>query len=188
MVRTGARPSAPIARVGVTMRPPSARLLERRRLAWRAPPTCAPCQRRPRPSSISRPLIPIKRVTPNQPGASRYPMAPGRKAVGGRARVQGRRSGHCRRGRTSVMPAARRPSVVVHRAPLVSAARKRRNRAPPPTSRSWSSAALRSRSAARRRSRPRRARRRRSPRWPRTRRSSRCRKASRSASCRSAWA
>jgi translation initiation factor IF-2 len=31
---------------------------------------------------VSRPLIPIKRVTPNQPSASRYPMAPGRKAIG----------------------------------------------------------------------------------------------------------
>ena len=30
---------------------------------------------------VSRPLIPIKRVTPSQPG-SRYPMAPGRKAIG----------------------------------------------------------------------------------------------------------
>ncbi len=32
---------------------------------------------------VSRPLIPIKRVTPNQPSTSRYPMAPGRKAIGG---------------------------------------------------------------------------------------------------------
>jgi translation initiation factor IF-2 len=30
---------------------------------------------------VSRPLIPIKRVTPSQPG-SRYPVAPGRKAIG----------------------------------------------------------------------------------------------------------
>ena len=30
---------------------------------------------------VSRPLIPIKRVTPSQPG-SRYPMAPGKKAIG----------------------------------------------------------------------------------------------------------
>ncbi len=31
---------------------------------------------------VSRPLIPIKRVTPNQPSTSRYPMAPGKKAIG----------------------------------------------------------------------------------------------------------
>jgi translation initiation factor IF-2 len=31
---------------------------------------------------VSRPLIPIKRVTPSQPASSRYPMAPGKKAIG----------------------------------------------------------------------------------------------------------
>ncbi|MDP3157604.1 MAG: translation initiation factor IF-2 [Archangium sp.] len=81
MVRTastvGSRPgpSAP-PRVGVTMRP-SLGATPGAPAAVRTVPTATQAV------VVSRPLIPIKRVTPNQPGAGRYPMAPGRKAVGG---------------------------------------------------------------------------------------------------------
>ena len=82
MVRTGlARPSAP-PRVGVTMRPtvgtPAGATAT-------GPAQPAPVRTVPTATQavvVSRPLIPIKRVTPNQPSASRYPMAPGKKAVG----------------------------------------------------------------------------------------------------------
>ena len=82
MVRTGARPSAPIARVGVTMRPTVGSPA-----GATATGPASPAHLRTVPTAtqavvVSRPLIPIKRVTPNQPNASRYPMAPGRKAVG----------------------------------------------------------------------------------------------------------
>mgnify|MGYP001573315275 CR=1 FL=1 len=85
MVRTaqsiGARPSAP-SRVGVTMRPsvgsPAGATAT-------GPATSAPVRTVPTATQavvVSRPLIPIKRVTPNQPSAGRYPMAPGKKAIG----------------------------------------------------------------------------------------------------------
>ncbi|MDP1825753.1 MAG: translation initiation factor IF-2 [Archangium sp.] len=85
MVRTaqsiGARPSAP-SRVGVTMRPsvggPAGATAT-------GPATSAPVRTVPTATQavvVSRPLIPIKRVTPNQPTAGRYPMAPGKKAIG----------------------------------------------------------------------------------------------------------
>ncbi len=78
MVRTassvGTRPSAP-PRVGVTMRPS----------LGGTPGVAGPVRTVPTATQavvVSRPLIPIKRVTPNQPGAGRYPMAPGKKAIG----------------------------------------------------------------------------------------------------------
>ena len=78
MVRTastvGTRPSAP-PRVGVTMRP-SLGGTPGVAGAVRTVPTATQAV------VVSRPLIPIKRVTPNQPGAGRYPMAPGKKAIG----------------------------------------------------------------------------------------------------------
>ena len=85
MVRTastiGPRSSAP-GRVGVTMRPtiggPAGATAT-------GPATAAPVRTVPTATQavvVSRPLIPIKRVTPNQPSTSRYPLAPGRKAIG----------------------------------------------------------------------------------------------------------
>jgi translation initiation factor IF-2 len=86
MVRPAAtlqpRPSAPTApgqRVGVTVRPP----LGGAGATATGPAT--PVRTVPTATQavlVSRPLIPIKRVTPNQPNASRYPMAPGKKAIG----------------------------------------------------------------------------------------------------------
>ncbi len=73
------RPSSP-SRVGVTMRPniPAGATAT-------GPTTTAPIRTVPTATQavvVSRPLIPIKRVTPNQPSAGRYPMAPGKKAIG----------------------------------------------------------------------------------------------------------
>ncbi|MBL9038511.1 MAG: translation initiation factor IF-2 [Archangium sp.] len=73
-IRVGARPSAP--RPGVTIRP-----------TLGAPAGAATVPPRPlMPTAtqavvVSRPLIAIKRVTPTHQ-ASKYPMAPGRKAIG----------------------------------------------------------------------------------------------------------
>ncbi|MBL8924486.1 MAG: translation initiation factor IF-2 [Myxococcaceae bacterium] len=89
MVRTGvsvtARPSAP--RPGVTVRPaiPAG--------ATATGPTTPALPPRPAvPTAtqavvVSRPLIAVKRVTPTQPSASRYPMAPGRKVTAGDEKV-----------------------------------------------------------------------------------------------------
>lgn len=74
----GPRPSTPRS-PGVTMRPQIAG----------APGVAAPVRTVPTATQavlVSRPLIPIKRVTPNQPSTSRYPMAPGKKAIGGAVR------------------------------------------------------------------------------------------------------
>ena len=86
MVRTaqsiGSRPSAP-PRVGVTMRPT---LGGPAGATATGPATSVPIRTVPTATQavvVSRPLIPIKRVTPNQPNAGRYPMAPGKKAIGG---------------------------------------------------------------------------------------------------------
>lgn len=85
LVRTaqsiGSRPSAP-PRVGVTMRPS---IGSPAGATATGPATSAPVRTVPTATQavvVSRPLIPIKRVTPNQPSAGRYPMAPGKKAVG----------------------------------------------------------------------------------------------------------
>ncbi len=84
MVRQGVvmhqRTSSGPPRVGVTMRPPlgaGATAL--------GPAVPAPVRTVPTATQavvVSRPLIPIKRITPTQPSSSRYPMAPGRKAIG----------------------------------------------------------------------------------------------------------
>ena len=74
---TGPRPSSP--RVGVTMRPsigPAGATATGPAAPVRTVPTATQAV------VVSRPLIPIKRVTPNQPTAGRYPMAPGKKAIG----------------------------------------------------------------------------------------------------------
>ncbi|MFT3709688.1 MAG: translation initiation factor IF-2 [Archangium sp.] len=74
------RPSAPTTRtpgVGVTVRPPMA--------GATATGPATPVRTVPTATQavlVSRPLIPIKRVTPNAPSSSRYPMAPGKKAIG----------------------------------------------------------------------------------------------------------
>ncbi len=76
----GPRPSAP-GRVGVTMRPS----IGGAGATATGPTTAAPVRTVPTATQavvVSRPLIPIKRVTPNQPSAGRYPMAPGKKAIG----------------------------------------------------------------------------------------------------------
>ncbi|MFO0597131.1 MAG: translation initiation factor IF-2 [Myxococcaceae bacterium] len=87
MVRPAAtlqpRPSAPRGPggVGVTVRPP----LPGTPAGATATGPATPARTVPTATQavlVSRPLIPIKRVTPNQPTASRYPMAPGKKAIG----------------------------------------------------------------------------------------------------------
>jgi translation initiation factor IF-2 len=77
------RPSTP-GRPGVQLRPAGATATG---LTTPAPGSVPGAPTRPlMPTAtqavvVSRPLIPIKRVTPSQPG-SRYPMAPGKKAIG----------------------------------------------------------------------------------------------------------
>ncbi|PZR11497.1 MAG: translation initiation factor IF-2 [Archangium gephyra] len=99
MVRTGVGPRASAPRPGVTVRPPLAGAPAARPpiglgiAAIRAqqsamnPKPGVPAVVRTVPTAtqavvVSRPLIPIKRITPTQPSSSRYPMAPGRKAIG----------------------------------------------------------------------------------------------------------
>jgi translation initiation factor IF-2 len=76
------RPSAPRTQAHVTVRPAGATAL------GQVTPTERPATVRslvPTATQailVSRPLIAIKRVTPSGPGGSRYPMAPGRRAIG----------------------------------------------------------------------------------------------------------
>jgi translation initiation factor IF-2 len=80
-VRPGVIPARPSAtRPGVTMRPAGAIATGPATPAVERPKLLVPTATQA--VLVSRPLIPIKRVTPNQPGGSRYPMAPGRKAIG----------------------------------------------------------------------------------------------------------
>ncbi|MFZ5442776.1 MAG: translation initiation factor IF-2, partial [Myxococcota bacterium] len=87
MVRQGTglspRASAPRTGPGVTMRPQIPGTAPAAGATATGPAT--PVRTVPTATQavlVSRPLIPIKRVTPSQPAASRYPMAPGRKAIG----------------------------------------------------------------------------------------------------------
>ncbi len=86
MVRPGSAaigPRASAPRVGVTVRPPLGAGATATGPATAAPPQ--PVRTVPTATQavvVSRPLIPIKRITPTQPSASRYPMAPGKKAIG----------------------------------------------------------------------------------------------------------
>jgi translation initiation factor IF-2 len=80
-VRPGIVPARPSAnRPGVTMRPGVGATATGPTTPAAPPKLLVPTATQA--VLVSRPLIPIKRVTPNQPGGSRYPMAPGRKAIG----------------------------------------------------------------------------------------------------------